>query len=263
MDTIHSDIKKQLLSFVKTNKIPNIIFHGESGCGKNMLLNYLLKNIYRDTKNINDYVMNVNCSFGKGIKFIRDELKFFAKMNFNQKTCLIKSVILLNADKLTIDAQSALRRCIELFSKNTRFFIIVENKDSLLKPIISRFSDIFVPYPQVNNKIVNLNKINKHTFIHLTKINKNKITHIFNNIDTYTVDKLLNISVVLYDQGISGIYLIYYLDNYMNDSYEKYNLLLYLYKIKNHIRNEKILIFQILNMYKMRFTLDLENIDRM
>jgi DNA polymerase III delta prime subunit len=36
---------------------------------------------------------------------------------------------------LTIDAQSALRRCIEQFSFNTRFFIIIENKHKLLKPI--------------------------------------------------------------------------------------------------------------------------------
>ena len=46
---------------------------------------------------------------------------------------------LKHADKLTIDAQSALRRCIELFSHTTRFFIIVEDKNKLLKPIISRF----------------------------------------------------------------------------------------------------------------------------
>ena len=44
--------------------------------------------------------------------------------------------------KLTIDAQSALRRCIEIYSHNTRFFFIVENKNKLLKPIISRFASI-------------------------------------------------------------------------------------------------------------------------
>jgi dihydroorotase len=52
--------------------------------------------------------------------------------------------------ELTIDAQSALRRCIELFSHNTRFFIVVENKDKLLNPILSRFCDIFVPEPAMN-----------------------------------------------------------------------------------------------------------------
>ena len=53
-----------------------------------------------------------------------------------------KSIVLFNADKLTIDAQSALRRCIEQFSHTTRFFIVVEEQSKLLKPIVSRFCNI-------------------------------------------------------------------------------------------------------------------------
>jgi DNA polymerase III delta prime subunit len=60
---------------------------------------------------------------------------------------MFKSIVLLNADKLTIDAQSALRRCIELFCHSTRFFIVVEDKNKLLKPILSRFCEIYVPPP--------------------------------------------------------------------------------------------------------------------
>ena len=47
-----------------------------------------------------------------------------------------------------MDAQSALRRCIEQFSHNTRFFIIVENIETLLKPILSRFCNIYIPSPK-------------------------------------------------------------------------------------------------------------------
>ena len=90
--------------------------------------------------------MTVNCSHGKGIKFIREELKFFAKTNIQTNSgVLFKTIVLINAHHLTIDAQSALRRCIELFSYNTRFFIILENKHKLLKPILSRFCEIYVP----------------------------------------------------------------------------------------------------------------------
>jgi len=78
--------------------------------------------------------MSINCAHGKGIKFVRDELKFFAKTHIHSEGGnIFKSIILLNADKLTMDAQSALRRCIELFSHNTRFFMVVENKYKLLK----------------------------------------------------------------------------------------------------------------------------------
>ena len=101
--------------------------------------------------------MIVNCSHGKGIKFIREDLKFFAKANLQYNSNVkFKSILLLNADNLTNDAQSALRRCIEQFSLTTRFFIIVENKSRLLNPILSRFCEIFVPDYIENGKIINL-----------------------------------------------------------------------------------------------------------
>ena len=133
---IHENIVKKLNYFIENKEIPHIIFYGPSGSGKHELLNFFINKIYNNNKVfIKEYVMYVNCAHGKGIRFIRDELKFFAKtniQNFNGK--YFKSIILFNAEKLTMDAQSALRRCIEQFSHNTRFFIIVENINTLLKP---------------------------------------------------------------------------------------------------------------------------------
>ena len=50
--------------------------------------------------------MFINCAHGKGIKFIRENLKFFAKTHINVEKGLIKSIVLFNADKLTVDAPS-------------------------------------------------------------------------------------------------------------------------------------------------------------
>ena len=143
MFDIHKNIKKKLNKFIKNNKIPHIIFYGESGVGKKYILNYFINKIYSDEEKKN-YTMYVNCAHGKGIRFIRDELKFFAKSNLKNKD-IFKSIILFNANHLTIDAQSALRRCIEEYSHTTRFFIIINNKDMLLQPILSRFCIIFIP----------------------------------------------------------------------------------------------------------------------
>jgi replication factor C small subunit len=140
---IHEEVKNKLKYFLCAGKIPNIIFHGSSGSGKRTIVNEFIDLIYKgDKRKINDLVMYVNCAHGKGIKFIREEVKFFAKTNIASNN-IFKSIVLLNADKLTMDAQSALRRCIELFSHNTRFFIIVEDKYKLLKPILSRFCDFY------------------------------------------------------------------------------------------------------------------------
>ena len=135
-----------------------------------------INNIYDNNKEkIKSFVMHVNCSHGKGIKFIRDELKFFAKTHINSNFGnTFKTILLLNADKLTMDAQSALRRCIELFSHNTRFFIIAEDKYKLMKPILSRFCEIYIPEPFVNNKSINLHQYNiMNNF--KTKINSSEL----------------------------------------------------------------------------------------
>ena len=155
---IHNKIKEKLNYFKINNKIPNIIFHGPSGSGKKTIVNEFINNIYNHDKCvIKSSVLKVNCAHGKGIKFIREELKFFAKTHIHSNGGIFfKSIILLNGDKLTVDAQSALRRCIEVFSHNTRFFIIVEERSILLKPILSRFCEIYVPEPIHNNQIINL-----------------------------------------------------------------------------------------------------------
>ena len=151
LEETHKNIHNKLDVFIKNRKIPNIIFYGPHGSGKTYILNRFIHSVYGGDKTaIKNYVMRANCAHGKGIRFIREELKFFAKTNIDMKEgAIFKTVILTNADKLTIDAQSALRRCIELFSSSTRFFIVVENKDSLLKPILLRFCDIYIPPPMI------------------------------------------------------------------------------------------------------------------
>ena len=160
---IHSTIREKLAYFHQNQKIPNIIFHGPSGSGKRTLLHEFIQMIYKDDKErIRNLTMTINCAHGKGIKFIRDELKFFAKTHIHSNGGdVFKSILLMNADKLTMDAQSALRRCIELFSHNTRFFIVVEDKYKLLKPILSRFCEIYVPeVVDADGKTVNLYQYN-------------------------------------------------------------------------------------------------------
>ena len=124
MEIYHKDIYKKLDNFITSKQIPNIIFHGEHGSGKKTIMTNFLEKLYSHVDDYKQYIMYVNCAEGKGIKFIREELKFFAKTNIhNYGGSIVKSIILLNADFLTIDAQSALRRCIELFSNYTRFFM--------------------------------------------------------------------------------------------------------------------------------------------
>ena len=109
-DNLHINIKNIIDNFIFNNNIPHIIFHGPNGSGKKHLLSYLINKFYKN-EDKKKYTLYINCAHDKGISFIRNELKYFSKSNlYNKKKLLFKSVILFNADKLTIDAQSDLRR---------------------------------------------------------------------------------------------------------------------------------------------------------
>ncbi len=199
---IHTNIIEKLDYFIKYKKIPNIIFHGSSGSGKKTILfNFLTKIYINNKEDIKNYMMTVNCAHGKGIKFIRDELKFFARTNINlQEGSIFKSIILLNADKLTIDAQSALRRCIELFSHSTRFFIIVDDKYKLLKPILSRFCEIFIPQPVINNIEINLHQYNLNNTFSINKQKKQRKIKFKRDFEKINKKEIYLISEILYDK---------------------------------------------------------------
>ena len=228
------------------------------------LLSILIKKIYTDDNDlIRRYVMYVNCAHGKGIKFVREELKFFAKTHLNVNgTGYFKTIVLSNADKLTIDAQSALRRCIEVFNHTTRFFIIVEDKNRLLKPIISRFCDIYVPIPIINNKAVNLHEY-RIAQCFSNKLNQTRMRWLSNRLSKLTITNYaaaVKESVTLYEKGYSGIDLVQYIEASAPENTSKYKMLITFNKIKREFRNEKLLILFFLNFMYLRSDYDLENI---
>ena len=205
------------------------------------------------------YTMYVNCAHGKGIRFIRDELKFFAKTNLKNKD-IFKSIILFNANHLTIDAQSALRRCIEEYSHTTRFFIVLDNKDKLLQPILSRFCMIFVPKPNINNKKVNLFDINENVHSLRSSIQTNQFSYLKKKLKKTTLKDLSKTVENLYEKGINALTILDYINETIENSEEKYLYLIYFNKIKKEFRNEKLLMFYICYFMFLRKELDLENI---
>ena len=263
--TIHQDIAQKLDTFIKNKKIPNLIFHGSSGSGKKMVLFDFLKKVYKNEPNyMKNYIMIVNCAHGKGIKFIREELKFFARTNINlQEGSIFKSIILLNADKLTIDAQSALRRCIELFSHSTRFFIIVDDKYKLLKPILSRFCEVFIPVPLVNGKEINLHKFHLDTCFSSTKLDKQKKTKFKNELEKIKEKEVLEISDILYEKGYSALDLVEYVKDMKIEEMKKYEYLVFIQKVKKEFREERLLMSCILYFVLKRLDYSLENISFM
>jgi Cdc6-like AAA superfamily ATPase len=258
------NIIEKLDYFYNSNQIPNIIFHGSSGNGKTTIVQYFLNKIYNSNKTkIKSNVMSVNCSHGKGIKFIREDLKFFAKTNLQSTTGVkFKTIVLYNADSLTNDAQSALRRCIEQFSFNTRFFIIVENKHKLLNPIVSRFCEIYVP-----EHTVNLHQYTLEKNMDLTeyKTGHTKWVREYLNASDISNNRVCSdISIALYEKGVSCIDIMDYITHSDKwDAYNKANIQMCFQKIKSEFRCEKMLMMYILNFAFLRENTDLHRISFM
>ena len=234
------------------NNLPNLLLYGNNLIGKKTLLEQLLLYIYQNYKNIENNTLILNCSLGKGnIKFIRDNLRFFANTIIHKNITNFKSIVLLNADSLTLDAQSALRRSIEIYN-NTRFFIVTANKSKIIRPILSRFCEIFC-------NINNLNIIYKSLAVNNSNNNKcnNKLAIIIKNLDIAMKDLntnsknivLLNYSSLIYNKGISANNLLEYFTNCSNFKSDFLKFVFFFDIYKKELRCEEFLIFIILYFY--------------
>jgi len=259
MLNIHQDIKERLDTFLSGSRIPNLIFHGPSGGGKRTLANDFVSKIYDDDKDlVRSYVLWANCAHGKGIRFVREDLKFFAKTNVNFRGGHgFKTVVLENADSLTIDAQSALRRCIELFSHTTRFFLIVEDKHKLLRPILSRFCEVHVPLPEISGKPMSLHSYhitkcfgdNKHDTRTAVAWFKKKI----NSFSTHGYQEVMSIAAQAYERGYSGLDVLEYIQTCSSLSpSERAEQLVGCHRIKREFRSEKLCMLCMLSWLLIR-----------
>jgi len=242
------------------NNLPNLLLYGNNLIGKKTLLEQLLLYIYKNYKNIENNTLILNCSLGKGnIKFIRDNLRFFANTIIHKNITNFKSIVLLNADSLTLDAQSALRRSIEIYS-NTRFFIVTANKSKIIRPILSRFCEIFC-------NINNLNTIYKSLAINNCNNNNkynSKLTIIIKNLDNAMKDLsvnyknivLINYSSLIYNKGISANNLLEYFTNNSNFKSDFLKFVFFFDIYKKEIRCEEFLIFILLYFYNNNCIID-------
>ena len=246
----NQNIHDKLDSFLKNERIPHIIFYGPPGSGKKTILSRFLKAIYGNEAKMYSNVMFVNCAHSKGIKFIREELKFFAKTNTQLNTGIqFKSIVLLNAEHLTVDAQSAMRRCIEQFSINTRFFVVITNKNKLLIPILSRFCEIYVPaYTDENGEDVNLHNPN---IVPDPALKSSRLDQFRDRMEEMGENHLdmVNMSAELYDKAFSTVDIMEWMKTRADkwSVYEQANIGMCFMKAKSEFRCEKLLMLFMLD----------------
>jgi replication factor C small subunit len=128
------DIVARLQSYVARNEVPNLLFSGSAGIGKTTCAVAIARELYGE--DWEDNFMELNASDERGIDVVRDRIKNFARVSFGGHDYRI--IFLDEADSLTSDAQSALRRTMEQFSSNTRFILSCNYSSKIIDPIQSR-----------------------------------------------------------------------------------------------------------------------------
>jgi len=128
------DIVERLQSYIEQRDLPHLLFSGRAGIGKTTAATAIAREVYGDDWRGN--FLELNASDQRGIDVVRDRIKNFARSSFGGHDYRI--IFLDEADSLTSDAQSALRRTMEQFSDNTRFILSCNYSSKIIDPIQSR-----------------------------------------------------------------------------------------------------------------------------
>ncbi|KAG8526921.1 uncharacterized protein KY384_008350 [Bacidia gigantensis] len=156
-------------------ELPHMLFYGPPGTGKTSTILALAKELY-GPEMFKSRVLELNASDERGISIIREKVKDFARMqlsnpppNYKERfPCPPYKIIILDeADSMTQDAQSALRRTMETYSKITRFCLICNYVTRIIDPLASRCSKFRFKMLDQHNAKKRLEEIAKNENVRL------------------------------------------------------------------------------------------------
>ena len=142
-------------------EMPHLMFSGSAGVGKTTTALCITKQILGDYAK--DYTLELNASDERGIGMVREKVKKFSRFA-GMADVPFKIIILDEADEMTSDAQTALRRIIEDTAKICRFILIANNISKIIDPIQSRcaiFKFTSVPKEDVISRLAEIAKKEK------------------------------------------------------------------------------------------------------
>jgi DNA polymerase III delta prime subunit len=139
-----SQHKAAFQQMIATKSIPQLLFSGVQGSGKTCIARILISAM--DIDDID--VLTINASDNRGIDTFRESVKSFAEtMSMSE----FKIIHLEESDRLTIDAQSALKGFMEDVSDNVRFIFTCNHVSKILPPIRSRCQEYFFKASDYND----------------------------------------------------------------------------------------------------------------
>ncbi len=130
-----TEIIERLESYVKNGNLPHLLFTGSAGVGKTTAAVSLAREFFGESWHMN--FRELNASDERGIDVVRNQIKQFARTS-PLGGATFKILFLDEADALTNDAQSALRRTMESYAQTCRFVLSCNYSSKIIDPIQSR-----------------------------------------------------------------------------------------------------------------------------
>ncbi|GLI58704.1 hypothetical protein VaNZ11_000455 [Volvox africanus] len=131
----HKQIIDTIKRLTSENRLPHLLLYGPPGTGKTSTILAVARQIYGNS--LANMTLELNASDERGINVVRQEIQDFASTRtiFSNK---FKLIILDECDAMTNDAQFALRRVIEKYTRNARFCLICNYVSKVIPALQSR-----------------------------------------------------------------------------------------------------------------------------
>jgi len=134
----HRDIVDTIDRLTNENRLPHLLLYGPPGTGKTSTILAVARKLYGSQ--YSNMILELNASDERGIDVVRQQIQDFAgarSLSFGARPS-VKLVLLDEADAMTKDAQFALRRVIEKYTRSTRFALICNHVNKIIPALQSR-----------------------------------------------------------------------------------------------------------------------------
>lgn len=152
---------------LESANLSHMLFYGPPGTGKTSTILALTKELF-GPELMKTRVLELNASDERGISIVREKIKNFARLTVSKPSkqdlesypCPPYKIIILDeADSMTADAQSALRRTMETYSNVTRFCLICNYVTRIIDPLASRCAKFRFKSLETSNALERLQHI--------------------------------------------------------------------------------------------------------
>ncbi len=157
----------------------NVLFVGDSGCGKTSLIAAIVREYY-GTIHESDNILSINSLKEQGISYYRTEVKTFCQ-TASTVPGKKKIIILDDIDVINEQSQQVFRNCIDKFSHNVHFIASCANTQKVIDSLQSRMTIIKMKALKTNNLEKIVRKICKIENIHIAPDAERFILAICNN----------------------------------------------------------------------------------